>query len=188
MSDGCRDILLGKSPKDVAKVVGAVDRYNYLAHTIREIQSIIFKMYRKHYIINTYLKDVTRHTTIFFYEDHGCDIYLSYECKTINEKDVRLKLAHELGHLVAKIDKLEELSGVAEYSEDEEVFAWVFAYHLVLEKSEMHRSDIERKKHIFTPDQLKRALTQIMKNLSLDNGHGNVSDDVCKRVLKELEL
>jgi hypothetical protein len=72
------------------------------------------------------------------YFQQGCDIYLAGECEAADERLARLALAHELGHLVKNIDRLELLSGFVWPAPEEDVCAWVFAYHLVLAKGAMH--------------------------------------------------
>jgi hypothetical protein len=55
------------------------------------------------------------------------------------------------------------LSGPGYFSADEEVYAWEFAYHLVLAKSNMHAQDIERQKHIFGALELRAFMLPILR-------------------------
>jgi hypothetical protein len=167
MPSGPPNGLSGKGPEEAAKIVGAVDRRNYFAHTIREMQRIIFQAHGRHYHINTHMKDCIRETGIVFFE-RGCDIYLAGKCGDMDERAVRLTLAHELGHLAQKADRLMGLSGSIAPSPDEEVYAWVFAYHLVLFKSDMHKQDIERGKHIFDAGGLKAFMAPILRDKNPD--------------------
>jgi len=159
--------LAQKSPEEAARIVGEVDRSNYFAHTIREIQRAILQMHGKHYHVNTHISDQTRESHITFHES-GCDIYLVPACQEMDERAVRLILAHELGHLVRQIDRLKERSGRFTPSPDEEVYAWEFAYHLVWTKSEWHRQDKERDKHIFDQTGLKTMLSAVLRDKAPD--------------------
>jgi len=174
-----RHILSEKSPEEAAEIVSKVDKKSYLAHTIRELQRVIFAVRGRYYHINTYLKPVARETGIAFFEN-GCDISLAYECESEDERRVRLVLAHELGHLVQQIDKLDELRGRGVFSEDEEVFAWEFAYHLVLLKGKFHQEDAERQRYIVTPHELETFLRPILRS--------KATEQVGVRVLKALGM
>jgi hypothetical protein len=143
------------------------------------MQRTILRAHGLHYHINTHMDERVKETCIAFHE-LGCDIYMAGECEGIDERAVRLTLAHELGHLVLKIDGLRGLVGrVPLASPDDEVYAWEFAYHLVMTKSDLHERDIERKKHIFRPDELKTFMAPILSR---------TAPDVRRRVAEALGL
>jgi Zn-dependent peptidase ImmA (M78 family) len=157
--------LSKKSPKDAAKVVGDVDRLNYLAHSIREIELAILQTQGRHYHIITYPLKNIRKSSILFY-DHCCEIRLTYEYDKIDERIMRLILAHEIGHLVYNIDKLRnpELLKNVVPSNNEEIYAWQFAYHLINEKSLEHEINIQQKKFIYQPGELKKSIAAVLKD------------------------
>lgn len=172
MADEKYGDLSGKDPLGAATLVGEVDKSNYLAHTIREIQHIIYRVHGRHYHINTHMSDKVKETCIVFFQGDGCDIYLSLSLSRkyeyAKEPDLRLALAHELGHLFHNIGRLQELSGPVAFSAEAEVFAWEFAYNLVMVKSLGHSEDIERGKHIFRPKELKARLEFILDGMDSD--------------------
>ena len=159
--------MSSKLPEEAARIVGEVDRHNYFAHSIRDIQKAIFQLKNGlRYHIYTHLTDVGRDTAIVFNRHFGgCDIILSYQHEDSKEADIRIALAHELGHLVREIDNLENMDGICDYSVEEEIFAWKFAFYLVREKSRIHKEDIERGKHIFTDTELRRSMSIALKGL-----------------------
>lgn len=157
--------LRGKSPKEAAEIVGEVDRRNYLAHSIRDIEFAILRKQRMHYHIITYASETCKKSKIIFF-DNCCEIRLTCECDEIDERRIRLILAHELGHLVYNIDKLknpEMLENVVP-SDKQEIYAWLFAYHLINNKSFEHENDIQRKKFIYRPGELKQSISFILKD------------------------
>jgi len=165
ISDKYKDIGT-KSPKEAAEIVGVVEKRNYLAHTIRDIEYAILQKHSKHYRIITCTSLNTKKSKIIFF-DRGCEIWLTCECEEMDERKIRLILAHELGHLVYNIDKLknpEILEGTVR-STKEEIYAWVFAYYLIDKKSAEHKSDMGRGKFIYHHGELKDSLTSILKNL-----------------------
>jgi len=155
-----------KSPKEAAEIVGVVEKRNYLAHTIRDIEYAILQKHNKHYHVVTYTSLNSKKSKIIFY-DRGCEIRLTRECEEMDERKIRLILAHELGHLVYNIDKLKnpEIFEGTVRSVKEEVYAWVFAYHLIDKKSAEHKGDMGRGKFVYKHGELKDSLTSILKNL-----------------------
>ena len=157
--------LSGKSPKEAAEIVGKVDRRNYLAHSIRDIELAILQTQGRHYHIITYTSETSRKSKITFY-DQCCEIRLTCEYNEIDERRIRLILAHELGHLVCNIDKLknpEILENVLP-SDKQEIYAWQFAYHLINQKSVEHESDMQRKKFVYRAGELKQSITAILQD------------------------
>jgi len=157
--------LGSKSPKEAAEIVGEVDRRNYLAHSIRDIELAILRTQRRHYHIITYTSDISRKSKIIFY-DQCCEIRLTCEYNEIDERRIRLVLAHELGHLVCNIDKLKnpELLENVLPSDKQEIYAWQFAYHLINMKSSEHESNIQQKKFVYRSGELKESIDSILKD------------------------
>jgi len=157
--------LSEKSPQEAAEIVGDVDKSNYLAHTIREIEVALVLTQEKHYHILTCESNL-RAGKIMFYE-HCCEIRLpaGRDAPYSDDRDIRLILAHELGHVIYNFDKLKAPSTLENLkpSDEQEVYAWLFAYHLIAAKSDGHRSDIRRKKFIYEHGDLKRSLYNILK-------------------------
>jgi Zn-dependent peptidase ImmA (M78 family) len=155
-----------KSPKQAAEIVGNVEKYNYLAHSIREIEFAILKLKSKNYHIITYATTMdTKKSKIAFY-DKCCIIRLPYEHDDMSDQKIRLLLAHELGHLVFNFEDLtnpEKLVNTAT-SNEEELFAWEFAFHLINMKSEEHKNNIARHKFIYDNRDLKKMLSAIVKD------------------------
>jgi hypothetical protein len=71
-----------------------------------------------------------------------------------------------LGHLVYNIDKLKnpEILENAIPSDEEEIYAWQFAYHLIDKKSTEHKDDMQRGKFVYHRGELKESLTFILKD------------------------
>jgi len=163
-----------KTPHEAAKIVGDIERLNYLAHSIREIEHAILRTQRKHYHIisrATAAKGII--SEIIFY-DCCCEICIPSGLDGLDNKRFRLALSHELGHLIFNIDRLKdpELLENNEPSDDEEIFAWEFAYHLVYRKSEHHKNSIEHKEFVYESAELKRTLSKTLKEIK--DGKPNV--------------
>lgn len=156
--------LSKKTPKEAAGIVGEVDKRNYLAHTIRDIELAILRTQNKHYHITTWTSANSRKSKIIFF-DYCCEIWLTCDYKETSERDIRLTLAHELGHLVHNIDKLKnpEVLEKEVHSKKEETYAWEFAYHLIDKKSVEHKGDMGRSKFVYRPGELKESITFILK-------------------------
>jgi hypothetical protein len=153
-----------KSPKEAADIVGEVEKRNYLAHTIRDIELAILRTQSRHYHIITCTAANSRKSKILFF-DHCCEIWLTCSYEEIDERDIRLILAHELGHLVFNIDKLEnpEILQNTAGSDEEEIKAWIFAYHLIYKKSVEHQNDTQKKKFIYRPGELRQSIESHLK-------------------------
>jgi len=153
-----------KGPEEAAKIVGVVEKRNYLAHSIREIELAILRTQHKHYQVITYKSEVNANSEIYFF-DKCCEIRLANTCDQIDERKLRLILAHELGHLVKNINKLGTAASLKtiKYSNEEEIFAWEFAFHLIHEKSEEYKSSIKRNSFVYSDKELKKSLTSILE-------------------------
>jgi hypothetical protein len=171
-----------QNSKEAAKIVGVVDKNNYLAHSIREIEhALVGKPLSMHYHILTHVPEPGRRKKgcVGFF-DNCCIIMLPSECEDIDEKRVRLVLAHELGHLVYNITQLKkpELFGFGRKpSEDEEVFAWEFGYHLIKFKSEDNEKE-GRNKFVYFTGELERSLASILKD----------QPEIYQRLVKSLNI
>jgi hypothetical protein len=84
-----------------------------------------------------------------------------------------------LGHLVYNIDKLKnpEILENTVPSDEQEIYAWKFAYHLIDKKSFEHKGDMQRKKFIYGPGELKESITSILKSRK---------PEICDAVIKSL--
>jgi hypothetical protein len=170
--------LSRKSPKEAASIVGEVDRRNYLAHTIRDIELAILRTQGKHYHIITCTSANSRKSKIIFF-DQGCEIWLTCEHKEIDERMIRLILAHELGHLVFNIDKLEnpEILENVVPSVEQEMYAWEFAYYLIDKKSVQHEGDMQRGKFVYRHGELKESIASILRSRN---------PEICDAVIRSL--
>jgi hypothetical protein len=134
-----------------AKKFAEVRVENMLAHTIREIEEEIFqesrsKEYGLNYRIQILVSEGTSVACCWF-ADRNCTIFLpkkTTEGDAPNKRDIkemRIRLAHELGHVVANIPAIIEcrLHATPDYSAEEEADAWDFAYRLLWHKSEFHK-------------------------------------------------
>ena len=156
-----------KSAIEAADVVGKVEDSNYLAHTIREIELAMLKIWGVHYHIVTY-EAATNNTAKIHFSDQCSTIRIpaARENTDMDDRRVRLTLAHELGHLVYNFDNLKnpEVLKSRSATTKEEAFAWEFAFHLINMKSEGHKSDIRRKRFVYEGDALKQSLVAILRN------------------------
>jgi len=170
--------LGGKSPKEAANIVGDVDKRNYLAHSIREIELAILRTQGKHYHIITYTSETNKKSWILF-RDRACEIRLTSACEGMDDRIIRLILAHELGHLVYNIEMLKnpEILEKKVPSDDEEIYAWQFAFHLINKKSVEYHENIQGKKFIYPAGELKNSLTAILQERN---------PNICHNVIKSL--
>jgi hypothetical protein len=168
--------LSTKSPKEAADIVGEVEKRNYLVHTIRDIELAILRTQSRHYHIITCTAANSRKSKILFF-DNCCEIWLTCDYKEISERDIRLILAHELGHLVFNIDKLKnpEILQNTTGSDEEEIKAWMFAYYLIDKKSFEHQNDMQRKKFVYRSGELRKSIES-----RLQRQNPEISDAVIK--------
>jgi Zn-dependent peptidase ImmA (M78 family) len=157
-----------EDPEAVAKFLVTVNKNNYLAHTIREIGRFIYGELGKNYHIVTQVSPTLKNDSKTVFHNRGCIIYLPFDCEESDDRSIRLILAHELGHLVYNVDRLNDFNfvGPRKAPVEEELFAWQFAYYLVKMKGDELRRDIERKRFIYADDDLKRSLfSTVRKNM-----------------------
>jgi hypothetical protein len=156
--------LAGKAPIEAAKIVGNVEKSNYLAHAIRKIEQAISSL-GKHYRVVTITSMTSKKSRIHFY-DQCCEIWLPAECEDMDDKRIRLTLAHELGHLIFNIGSLKnpEILKNIEASNDEELFAWEFAFYLIRKKSDEHKNNLRHSKFIYDDEDLKGMLSGLVRN------------------------
>jgi len=152
------------SPEEEAKRIGKIEKSNYLAHSIRKIEQTIRKTLNKHYRIITHVPLAAKKAQIHFF-DQCCEIHLPAECEEMRDEQIRLILAHELGHLVFNIENLKnpEILDNTEAPNDEEQYAWTFAYHLIRTKSDEHRSNYRQKNFIYEDGVLKDKFSALVK-------------------------
>jgi hypothetical protein len=171
--------LCSKSPKEAAKIVSVVDKSNYLAHSIREIELAILRARSKHYHIITYVASQSKVAKTTFH-DICCMIRLPAASEGMKDERIRLILAHELGHVVYNIENLAnpEIFGSREPLAEEELFAWEFAYNLVLYKGDAYRSDIRLQRFIFSGGDLRDMIKSLV---TADN------PDICADLMQSLK-
>jgi len=152
------------SPEEDAKRIGMIEKSNYLAHSIRKIEQEIRKKLNKHYRIITHVPLVAKKASIHFF-DQCCEIHLPSECEEMKDEQIRLILAHELGHLIFNIKDLKnpEILDNKEATNEEEQYAWAFAYHLIRIKSDEHRSNFRQKNFIYEYSDLKDKFSALVK-------------------------
>ena len=145
-----------------------------MAHSIREIEKIILRKYGFHYHIFLYTGEREGPFKVYFNEK-GCEIRI-HKKELSSAMDVRLRLAHEIGHLIYNIDLLPDSSslnsrGMA--SQKEEFFAWRFAYELIKKKSghyhdelykEYEIQDLKLKELVLALTENKQSLNAELKN------------------------
>jgi len=168
-----------KDPINDARRLAEIKRYNYLAHTIREIEHEIHYAKRSSYHITVKMTGMRNCASVVFFYKRGCTIYLPCECEDMKDEDVRLVMAHEIGHISYDIDKLELKSGFNESpSDDEEYYAWIFAYGLLDAKSDGYKEGVGKDEYIFHFDDLEKLLMSNVKRQQPD--HKDLHDRVRK--------
>jgi Zn-dependent peptidase ImmA (M78 family) len=158
------DGLAQKSSVDAAKVVCEVEKRNYLAHSIREIENALSKYpYFKLYRIITRVPPNNNGGALILFHEKQCEILLPSNCEKMDDKKIRLSLGHELGHLVRNLDKLDDAAVLDNNSppKEEEIFAWEFAYHLIRLKGEQDKARGSME-FVFDDEELKRTLRDLV--------------------------
>jgi len=173
--------MVGRSPKEEASGIGKVEKSSYFAHSIRKIEQIIREKLNKHYRIITHVsKSATKASIRYF--DQCCEIHLPAECEEMDDEKIRLTLAHELGHLVYNIEMLKnpEILDNMPTTNEEEQYAWEFAFYLVKTKSDEHRSNIRQDKFVYDDYKLKQMLSAVTKE--------KATPEVYKSLVQSLNL
>jgi hypothetical protein len=156
---------LGKDPQEDARSVGEVEKSNYLAHTIREIELALLMAKHIHYRIVVYASTTKNTVAKIHFSDQCSIICLPSDCEEMHDKLIRFTLAHELGHLIYNFDNLKnpEILDNRESTDEEEKYAWEFAFFLIKMKSEEHKNNIQHDKYVYTDGELKRSLLELVK-------------------------
>jgi hypothetical protein len=151
-----------ENAKEWAELVGKVRKENYLAHSIREIEYAFLRLKGFNYHILTYVGETKKSKAMFY--SKGCQIRLPRECEEIDDKVIRLTLAHELGHLIYNFHLLDnpEILMTQKTSNDEETFAWEFAYYLIAEKSKMFSDTNAYQQFAYKDAELKRTVRSLI--------------------------
>ena len=150
-----------KTPREIADIVGEVKKNNYLAHSIRELEMAIYRRLSKNYRIFAHYKKTGSKISSANFFDNGCQINLPNESDTMEDRDVRLVLAHELGHIVLNISNLKNPELIdKKASDEEEVSAWEFSYYLIKKKSDEYKKDSNNttKRFVFSDTELRAAI------------------------------
>jgi len=168
---------MDKDPVGDARRFAKINRHNYLAHTIREMEHDIHARKRLSYHITVKMTDMRNcASTVFFYK-HGCTIFLPSNPDDMGDEDVRLIMAHELGHISHNIDNIESLRGNnVSPTDDEEYYAWLFAYGLLHAKSNSYEDGVGTDEYIYRGDELHKLL---MRNVIRQKPDGK---DLCDKI------
>jgi hypothetical protein len=150
--------------KERAEYFGAWDDSNFLAHSIRRMELELIRKEQLPYHILTVVALQDDSAKILFSKAY-CLIFLPSKSEDRDERSIRLSLGHELGHLVLKFNELKNSTTLdnKKLSDEEELFAWKFAYHLIDMKSEQHANDIERQRYIYKKSVLKNTVSDMVK-------------------------
>jgi Zn-dependent peptidase ImmA (M78 family) len=136
-----------------------------LAHAIKRIERNIFKEHSINFLVKTKVSDCPNTPSRCLFDKKGCSIYLRDNTPG-DEKDLRISLAHELGHIALSIDKLPEIlsagKAILEHTPEQEADAWEFAFKLVWEKSERFKSGNPYDPYIYpSKDELKKNVIRL---------------------------
>ena len=156
------------SPEDCARVFSYVAEDNYLAHSIREIEKTILRKHSINYHILIFKQGRDIPFKVFF-RKNSCEIRIQ-DIEISSIISVRLRLAHEIGHLIYNIDllpnseKIDALNRRGTASLEEELFAWIFAFEMIKEKSGQYHDDMY-KDYQFTPSELKKTIAALTSDI-----------------------
>jgi hypothetical protein len=170
-------------PEDAAERFVKIRKSNYLAHAIREIEREIRNVKDMGYHVIIQVSEIINDSSRVYFCERGCQIFLPRECEEMDDRSIRLVLAHELGHILYNFDKLKTIRGVKSPSEDEEFFSWRFAYHLIKKRSNTYKEDIKFERYVHKVRDLKQFLekeTAKEDKKKYPNLHSNI-----KKFLKE---
>jgi len=155
----------------LGKMFAADDVTNLLAHSILKIENQIFTILKekgkgRHYRIVTYINDRVSFSTCIF-SKNCCCIYLTHiDLKEFSQlQELRIRLAHELGHIAINMPDIDDPEKMNRHHQscdiNEEANAWAFAYGLIFEKSEYHRSN-PNSKLIFSSKSIANSIQGII--------------------------
>jgi len=175
-----------ENPQETAKQAAWIEKQNHFAHTIRLLERSISVARRKPFIIVVRYNIGAKVTKTDFNSSKSyCDIFLDDTAGLVDQKTFRLILAHELGHVFYNFDEIKNAGFVFD-SEDapmeEEIYAWVFAYWLVFEKSEMFKIRGGDNESIYEGKELKQALFTFLRGDNIRDGK-----TICKHVKEQIE-
>ena len=153
--------------KEAIEKFGTVKKNNYLAHTIREIESTILQKIKRPYQIQTYASLSRNFKCDFF--DRCWTIRLPDAFEQMQDGEIRIRLAHELGHIIQNMDKLDNPEFLQkklskEEKCAEEIEAWKFAYYLIQKKSQDYQNNTY-KDFIFKDRQLAAIIQGLVKDM-----------------------
>jgi hypothetical protein len=175
-----------KDPKRDAYGFAEIKKHNYLAHSIREIEHEIHLRKWITYHIATKMVDTVDYASITSFYPSGCVIFLQDECEGISREDIRLVLAHELGHISYNIDCIDHMSGLnTSPPDDEECYAWSFAYYLLDAKSDGYVDGVGTNEYIYQDDRLYQLL---MHNVTRQRSDRPDLHDRVRDSLKDRDL
>jgi len=151
-----------------AQFFGHLETDNFLAHTIRKIEKKFFeeKLERRH-SFSIQIQEIARDSYEVEFCDRGCVIRIFTE--GVAPQAIRIRLAHELGHIVYDFHDLSP-SKVDRSSLPEEFFCWVFAYGLIKTKSDQYRSMNAFKDFQYTDRQLASSIIAFAEKADIYDG------------------
>lgn len=177
--------LSGKSAEETAEIVGRVEKSNFLAHSIREIELALLIKRRVHFHIVTVMSSRFRGSGVWFSES-GCEIRIRYPDADLDHgafppfMGVRLVLAHELGHLTYNFDHIPNLMKmsnplvVRQYPAAQEVYAWRFARRLIMVKGEEHKKSRRHPEFVYETEAINRFLMWRLRGKIPDAALGEI--------------
>lgn len=154
--------------EEAIDLFGVVKKDNYLAHSIRAIEIYLFRKKNIHYSIFTYPSQIKDKACITIYDKYSL-IRIPFDHAQQNPCDMRLHIAHELAHIIWNMDYLTNPELIPErFSDEEEIFSWLFAYRLLLCKSEDYKRD-HKEEYIVEPDRLSAIIQGILERSGQEN-------------------
>lgn len=148
--------------EEAAILFATVSPRNYLAHSIREVEQYILREKGVNYKITTYICEQLSKSKCELF-DNGCAIRIPVGLIE-EERELRLRLAHELAHIIWNMDKLKNPESInPKGSDEEEIFAWCFAYHIIKAKSDMYQRK-DYSKYVYKDKELGATIQRLVKD------------------------